>query len=382
MNKNAVTVAIYTHPELFPPVLNALDELSNLFSRITVVTRNLTKSHWTYPQAVEIVNSGEFKPIRDSEKETTFWKIKSFMRFTRDFRRTLRNEKPGWVMCNDPISLFSFRLIRPLLGFPVRLWYHNHDVVEMEGLRKYSVGYFAVKSEKSYFRHIELFTFPAEDRLTYFPMQLFRGKMIVVPNYPSIRRMKIDLAPIRNPDAGLKLLYQGHVGEGHGLKEIIDFVKTDPGISLTIVGPGNEDYITARRHQVRELGIGDRVVVLDAVPYSELSKITRAQHVGLAIHEPINILFRTAALASNKIYEYAAAGLPVLYYGDEHYIKYLGKYSWCFPTRLSADELSAILQNIKGNYRELSRAAESDFRERLNFASVFRPVISYLKEKQ
>ncbi len=382
MNKNAITVAIYTHPELFPPVLNALDELANLFSRITVVTRNLTKSHWEYPDAVKMVNSGEFIPIRDSEKQTTAWKVKSFVRFTRDLRRTLQKEKPGWVMCNDPISLFSFRLIRPFLRFPFCLWYHNHDVVEMEGLRKYSVGYFAVKSEKKFFGHIDLFTLPSEDRLKYFPLQELRGKIIVVPNYPSIRRMKIDSASARNPENGLKLLYQGHVGEGHGLQEIIDFVQTEPGISVTIVGPGNEDYILARRNQVKELGVGDRVVVLGAVPYSELSVITRSHHVGLAIHEPINILFRTAALASNKIYEYAAAGLPVLYYGDEHYIKHLGKYAWCFPTRLSAGELSSILQNIKENYRDLSQAAETDFREKLNFAAVFSPVISYLREKQ
>ena len=168
------------------------------------------------------------------------------------------------------------------------------------------------------------------------------------------------------------------MGDDHGLEEIIAFVKTDSSLQLTILGPGNSDFVQELRNRIVKLGIMERAAVLDPVPYNELPNITKTHHVGIAVHEPVNIAFRTAALASNKIYEYAASGLPVIYYKDEHYMRYLGKYNWCFPTNLSEQDLSGIIQEIKANFSSLSQSAQSGFQTVLNFRAVFDPVLAHI----
>ena len=209
-------------------------------------------------------------------------------------------------------------------------------------------------------------------------MKRLKGKWLIVPNYPSLRRMGDQQRTDWKPGENLKLLYQGHIGDDHGLEEIIAFVKTDSSLQLTIVGPGNSDFVQELRNRIVKLGIMERAAVLDPVPYNELPNITKTHHVGLAVHEPVNIAFRTAALASNKIYEYAASGLPVIYYKDEHYMRYLGKYNWCFPTNLSEQDLSGIIQEIKANFSSLSQLAQSGFQAMLNSGAVFHPVLAHI----
>ncbi len=284
-------------------------------------------------------------------------------------------------MCNDPISLFSFRLIRPFIGYKLKLWYHSHDVAELSSMRTYSVGYFAVKSERKYFNRIDLFTLPSEARLKFYPTQELKGKWMVVPNYPSLQRMERLQAAVLKSDSHLKLLYQGRISDEHGLEEMVDFIKSDPALLLTIIGPGNDTYIRKLKNRVMELGVTEQVSILDPVPYGELQKITTTHQVGLAINKPVNTLYSTAVMASNKIYEYAAAGLPILYYKDQHYMDVLSKYPWAFPTDLSFPGLSLIIREIKGNFDELSRKAKEDFHNKLNFTVVFEPVRSLLMAK-
>ena len=322
-NDECITVAIYTHPEFYPPLLNAIDELAREFANIQIVTRNLYTSSWKYPTAVQMFSSGKAMKIDESEKASTGWKIRSFLRFTRTLYRSLKRRKSTWIMCNDPISLFAFRLIRPFLGYTIKLWYHSHDVAELTSMRKYSVGYFAVRSEQRYFSRIDLFTLPAEARLNFYPTDMLKGKWIVVPNYPSMHRMKPDQTPNLSLNDDLKLLYQGRISDEHGLEELLDFVKSDPTILLTMVGPGQEVYIRKLKDRIKELGICNRSYILDAVPYEGLQEITRKHHLGLAINKPVNTLYSTAVMASNKIYEYAAAGLPILYFRDHHYTEVL-----------------------------------------------------------
>ncbi len=281
-------------------------------------------------------------------------------------------------MCNDPISLFSFRMIRPFLGYKIKLWYHSHDVAELSSMRTYSVGYFAVKSEQKYFRRIDLFTLPSEARLKYYPMDKYKGKWLIVPNYPSLQRMSRQRTGDSKSDGQVKLIYQGRISDEHGLEEMIDFIKSDSSLMLTIIGPGNDDYIRKLKNKVAELGITQQVAILDPVPYGKLQEITLTHQVGLAINKPVNTLYSTAVMASNKIYEYAAAGLPILYYRDPHYMDVLSRYPWAFPTDLSNPDLSLIISEIKVNFNELSRKAMEDFHNKLNFTVVFEPVRSWL----
>ncbi len=271
----SMVVAIYTHPELYPPVLNSIDELSIVFDKVIVVSRNLSQNYWVYPENVKFSASGEYVPVSESERKSTRWKFISFIKFTRHLHKTLKMERPLWVMCNDPISLMAFRLVRPMLKSPIQLWYHSHDVAEIGMMRKFSVGYFSVKSERKYFNQIDLFTLPAESRLSYFPVDQLKGQWLVVPNFPSkIRIFKKDSFNL-NPDRELKLIYQGRISNEHGLEEAFDFISSMPVLKMTIIGPGDDKYIQILKDKIESLQIADRVVITEPVPYAELSGITK-----------------------------------------------------------------------------------------------------------
>ena len=51
---NHITVLIYAHPELYPPTLSAIEELSQIADKIDVVTRNMLTSKWKYPSNVRV----------------------------------------------------------------------------------------------------------------------------------------------------------------------------------------------------------------------------------------------------------------------------------------------------------------------------------------
>jgi hypothetical protein len=375
---NRIVVAIYTHPELYPPVLNTIDELAESFQKVIVISRNLVPAKWKYPERTQILTSGKYISVRDSEQKSMGWKFGSYLLFTKELHKILRKERPEWIMCNDPISLMSFRMIRGLIGIPAKLWYHSHDVAEPDKMRTYSVGYFAVKSERTYFNRIDLFTLPAESRLRYFPMDRLKGNWIIVPNFPSKKRNTGNHPVDWHSGIDLKLIYQGRISNEHGLEEILEFMRSTPDIKLTIIGPGNADYIRSLKDKISTLLLADRVEIVKPVSYSELMEITQKHHIGLAVNKPLNILYSTAAQASNKIYEYAALGLPILYFKNEHYMEYLGKFNWAFPTDLSAQNLSSIIQEIRVKYQMLSNNAIADFLNELNFNTAFKPVITIL----
>ena len=329
----------------------------------------------------QLVTSGKYISVRDAEAKSIAWKFVSFIRYTRDLYKILKKEKPEWIMCNDPISLMAFRMSRSLHEFQTKLWYHSHDVAEISRMRRFSVGYFAVKSEIKYFDNIDLFTLPAESRLDYFPMNRLKGQWLIVPNFPSKKRNQENHTGSWKPGMDLKMIYQGRVSNEHGLEEILDFVRSAPSLHLTIIGPGDEGYIRSLKDKISTLGIEDRVGISGPVAYEQLLQITQKHHIGLAVNKPVNILYSTAAQASNKIYEYAASGLPVLYYKNEHYMQYLGSFTWAFPTDLSEKDLLSVIQNIERDYQIISENAIADFRNRLNYSAAFERVISILSGK-
>jgi glycosyltransferase involved in cell wall biosynthesis len=376
--KKVFLMLIYNHQEYYPPTLNAIDQLADISDAIIVVTRNSRLSSWTYPENTTLHTSGDFVSIRESEVESTWWKVKSFLQFTWLSSRLFRQYKPEWVICYDSIPLLSARILKWIAGAKFKLWYHNHDVSDSQTVRKYSIGWLAASSERTFFKHINLFTLPSRERITSFVLDDFKGSHFVVPNYPSKLRYGTADANRDLPSASLKLIFQGFIGGGHGLEEVIDFVSKKDSISFTIIGPGDQEYVKQLKELALQKNAAGKVIIREAIPYQLLIEVTRLHHIGLAIHKPVNIQYSTAALASNKIYEYAACGLPVIYFDDEHYISYLSRFPWAFANNLSFERLDEQCDFILEHYAEISSAAARNFREGLNFERVFCPVKEFL----
>jgi glycosyltransferase involved in cell wall biosynthesis len=379
MDHNLVT-AIYYHPEAYPPTLNAVGVLSDYFSSISIVHRPHLKGTWKYPANVKTIASGQLITARQQETSGTPRKVLFFMRFVIDLLRECYKKKPSVILLYDVHALFAYRVIRPLLWHKHILWYHNHDISELSRERKYSIGWFACKSEKKLFAYMDIFTLPSADRLPFFPINTMKGKYFIIPNYPSISFYR----PFYNPNKPMdeiRLVFQGRIDEGHGLEEIISMLpELIDGKLLRLVLKGN--CSEAYKAKLMELAllhqVTDRITFYGFTAYEEVPKIAATCHIGIGIFSKKETMHITLGTASNKIYEYAAVGLPVLYSDEPHFSSYLSTYPWAFPVKHNTMSIRQQLANILGNYAYYSGAAHETFLNELNFENYFKQAINFL----
>jgi len=380
MSDNRLVAAIYYHPEAYPPTLNAINELSRNFDSISVIHRPHLKGNWVYPQNVKPIASGKFVTSREQETSSTIRKILFFARFCFDLLKECWVKKPSVILLYDIHALFAYRLICPLLFFKHIFWYHNHDVSELHRERKYSIGWFACKAEKKLFARIDIFTLPSAERLAFFPINTLKGKYFIIPNYPSLNFYQLFYQPKKSIKE-VSLIFQGRIAEGHGLEEIISFLGEEiSGKKLLLVLKGNcsESYKQELLRIALEHNVSDRISFYGFTPYAEVPKVAASCHIGIAIFARKETMHITLGTASNKIYEYAAVGLPVLYSDEIHFSRYLNKYPWAFGVTLTTESIKQQLTTILSKYTYYSDCAHKTFVDELNFENYFKHVTEYL----
>jgi glycosyltransferase involved in cell wall biosynthesis len=375
INSKSVLITIYIHPGYYPPTLNLIRCLSSDFEKVTILTRNLLQSDWVYPSNVKVIEVGPPITLRQSESLNLFSKFFSFCRYCFALAHELMKHSYSWIILCDPIPTLAFRILRPYINSSIRIWYHNHDVSELNILRKYSIGWFAHFSEKAMFRYFDLFTIPTHDRKKYFPFVELKGQYMVLPNYPSSEFFK-DFSHTKLSIKKLHILFQGSLGEGHGIESILELFSVESfkiNCVLVLVGKGDINYITKLLNIVDDFGFGDRFEYLGFYPsYSDLLSVTASCHIGIGIYTGHDIMNITLGTASNKIYEYAALGLPVLVYDTVYWRNLLGRYDWCFFTDLTPASLIEQISIIESNYEKFSQSARMSFEQELNFEFYYR----------
>ena len=384
-NPEKILVTIYIHPEYYPPTLNAISEFSRISSYVSVVSRNLVKSDWEFPENVNVRLSGKYVSLADSTKQSFFKKTISFYYYLKLLYQSINQENPDIIVAYDSIALFACWILNKLSSKRIYFWYHNHDRGELKNLSQFSIYRFAERYEQSALKMVDILTIPSKDRAMFFSLDKLKGSYYVLPNLP-LRSFYKQFYNVRQaPGKNVKMLYQGAVGEGHGLEEIIEILNesvASRSLSLTLLGNVKQNYKNkliqiAEKHNVR-----DRLSFLPRESYLKLARITRRYDIGIAILKPININFETAGFASNKIYEYAALGLPVILYDHEQYKKYLIKFKWAYFTRLSSPSIISCIENIVLRYDELSKQAHNDFLTELNFENYFGKIIQVVGKNE
>jgi glycosyltransferase involved in cell wall biosynthesis len=373
-----ITVAAYTHPELYPPVLSAIDELALNSERIDVITRNMLVSKWRYPSNVKMNYMNDKNYIGFGIEKIPMWlKLYHFFKFIFQIRKMMKTKNSKLLIVHDVIPLFAaFLLRKQLKKQSIKLWYHNHDVTDMSKAGKYSLMGIAAKFESKAFKHIDIFTLPSQERLQYFPIDTLEHSPIILPNYPLKRFYeKSEKLKISSTIPVIRMVFQGSIGAGHGLEELIGVLKTqinDKQLELHLVGKVRESYLKEMEDLVAQHGVGDYFYYHGMKAFAELPVFLSQFDVGLAIHKPYNVTYATGGTASNKIYEYAACGFPVILFDNAHYRDYLENYKWTYFTDLSKDSLIDTITTIDDSYDLSSTAAKADFNKFFNFETVFK----------
>ncbi len=113
----------------------------------------------------------------------------------------------------------------------------------------------------------------------------------------------------RNPTLRRVVLHQGSMGEGRGLDVAVRALPLLPAdVAVVLMGSSSEAYKQQLIALAKQLGVQDRLFLHPPVDHTDLPEYTCSAHVGVVIYR--NISRNNYYCAPNKLYEYAAAGLP------------------------------------------------------------------------
>ena len=129
----------------------------------------------------------------------------------------------------------------------------------------------------------------------------------VIRNLPAWRAGQ---NPPRDPIAPPIAVYFGAITRNRGLAPALRALTLVPELRMRFVGPEAWGYGAELRQLAVDLGVDERLEVLDPVAPEQAASVLADADLGLALIEPVCLSYRMTL--PNKLYEYVAAGLPVL----------------------------------------------------------------------
>lgn len=369
----------YSHIEGYPPTFNAINVLAQERHDIQVLARKDLETRWKYPENVKLNFIGDYKNRFEFEKTSKWHKIKEFIRYVKNLKKLINDNRPDVILLYDNVPLMAYRMLRKTNRFNHKVWFHNHDIHYLKDYKKYSLPYFAFFSLKKSFKFIDFFSLPAIERVKYFNLKNFKGKQYILPNFPPKYLFKY----IKNnkPENTIKLVYPGsNISHMHGIEDIIPILKNSvngKSLSLTLIGAIRDKFKEHLLSLAKKYNTVEQLFFIDRMPYVEMQRVITQYDIGVAINKPMNITYETGGTAANKLYEYPASGLPSILYENSHYRKYFEKYDWAFFSNLSESSLLRVIKSIDDNYLSFSKKAKEDFNESFNFESVFKETLDF-----
>ncbi len=137
------------------------------------------------------------------------------------------------------------------------------------------------------------------------------GEVAVIRNLPDWQAMEKTsrLRDVLGISHGkIIVLSQGGLQRGRGAFVALSAVARVPDCVLVFLGDG--PLAASVLHAAKTHGVADRVFVHPAVPSADLHEWTASADIGLCLIEPLGESYRLSL--PNKLFEYLAAGLPVL----------------------------------------------------------------------
>jgi glycosyltransferase involved in cell wall biosynthesis len=385
MEKKSIGIVIYGNPDHFPPTINAIHILSEYFD-IILVARNQHPPHWQYPCNVKVHCLGQSASQWEIEHTSAAAKLLEYVKFVKQARYFLRNV--SLIYAYDAFGYTAAYLSQLLQPHVIPLIYHNHDLSE-QLFSLSSLSGWVQRGERRWVHKANILVFPSQARaLVFQKLTNFNGRLMIVPNFPRKSFLKehedldsLILERFKKP----QILLQGSISRQTSLLELIDSLRLlDRDIQLKLIGPiygDNPDLITDFATQKN---VVDRVKYFKPLPYNELPSHTWMASIGVCLYKKTDINHQTMGTASNKIYEYAACGLPAIVSDQPNYRDNLGDETWVrFANPDDPQSIASAVQDILSsleNYQATCLAARKAFEEKYNYESAFSPLLSKIKE--
>lgn len=305
-------------------------------------------------------------------------KIKREVYKVQAVKKAIIAQRPDVIHANDLDALIPAYMAKRKLG--CRLVYDSHEInVENYISKRRTLLAFVMETLERYLvKRVDIMVCVSNAASNYFAKKYRINKPLVITNCA----LKSDIID-NNKDKreGFEVLNHGQFYAGRGydiMARACDLLKRFPEIKLAVRGFG---IMEEELHNiVNECENKEHFVFYPKVTIQELIPLAAKSHVGVAITEPICLNFELSV--SNKLFEYAAAGLPVIMSDiPEH--RYLND-KYHFGIILSDNTAQSFANAViklytdKSLYCELSRNSKQMVQE-VNWENEFRSLIQIEK---
>lgn len=307
MNRKILYIQ-YTNPAAYPPLEHSSRILANDGWQVLFLgTESLGASELRFPSHENIqVRQLSFSPAGWGQKLhyllfacwTLFWVL---------------YWQPRWVYASDHLSA-PVALILSLL-FNLNVLYHEHD--SPAAIQTSFFQRLCLTARCQLAQRAQLCILPNQTRLARFRQETAtKTEMVCVWNCP--RNEEVSPPHKLQTDTVLSLYYHGNLSPQLLPIEIIRCMASSYyKIRLTVIGyetTGSQGYGACLEEEARNLGISERLTILEPKSRQELWQYLRKCDVGIALfpRSQGNINLQNLVGASNKVFDYLAGGLAVL----------------------------------------------------------------------
>lgn len=254
-------------------------------------------------------NVVQINPMYDGQQKSFFRKVKRELLRLCAVRDAIIYEQPDIIHANDLNALIPAYLAKRKLG--CKLVYDSHEVyIENYTVNgRSSVAAIMKLVERYLIKHAEIMVCVSNAAASYFANTYHIAKPLVVTNC-SLKKEMVDV-DTNSKHLGFEVLNHGQLYEGRGYDIMVkacSLLTEFEEIKLAVRGFGRMERML--REMAEELPNKEQFLFYPAVTVEELIPSAGLSHVGVAVTEPICLNFKLSV--SNKLFEYASAGLPVI----------------------------------------------------------------------
>jgi glycosyltransferase involved in cell wall biosynthesis len=213
-----------------------------------------------------------------------------------------RRERPALVQANDWNTMWCGVAIKLACGS--RLIYDSHELwADRNG--RWERRWWLLASEALFVRVADIVTTASPGYADELRARYRVKRPAVIRNIPDG-----PLTRATQPRAQPLAIYVGGLMPGRGLEQTIDALALAPRIRLRAIGPGAPEYRASLIERAETLGVAQRVELHPPVPPARVLAALADATAGLCLIQPVCRSYELTL--PNKLFEYAAAGVPVL----------------------------------------------------------------------
>jgi glycosyltransferase involved in cell wall biosynthesis len=350
---------------------------------VTLVCRNVGRSFAPWPSGVTIERVGLSGSDDERNKSNPIDKLLEFRNFMAAVRAAVARIRPALIYAYEPHAFCAaLSATRRIQTAPII--FHLHELPEIAVLPWRSLQTWLTRRALRQTRSASLVVFPEKNRAKVWMRAAGDGRApLIVPNCPTLGFTPggYDVAGlIERRWASRKALYIGGLGEPSGSGEAVQSLAYLPAdVRVEMVGNGSAEYRRTLLRVAAESGAQARLSIGEFIEHDRLTVLANDAALGLALYKPSTLNSEFSASATNKLFEYAAMGLPVIAPDQPNYREFFADQTWItYANPADPRSIARAIEFVfadRERYGRMSAAARRAFEQKFNYERVFQPVL-------